>query len=57
LVAADVPRGYPRDWSSTKDDECKLCNDVELGATGVRLQGAGGGLAEGRMADVGMVCP
>jgi hypothetical protein len=44
------------DWPWHKDYDGKSCVDVELDATGVRQQGAGGGSAEGRMAYVGMVC-
>jgi hypothetical protein len=56
LVAADVPLGPKRDWPWHKDYEGKTCAYVELDATGVRQQGAGGGAAEGRMAYVGMIC-
>jgi len=56
LVAADVPLGPKVDWPWPKDYEGKTCAYVELDATGVRRQGAGGGSAEGRMAYVGLVC-
>ena len=56
LVAADVPLGPKVDWPWHKDYEGKTCAYVELDATGVRQQGAGGAAAEGRMAYVGMVC-
>lgn len=43
-------------WPWHKDYAGRRCAYVELDATGVRLQGAGGAAAEGRMAQVGMVC-
>ena len=48
--------GPKADWPWHKDYDGKTCAYVELDATGVRQQGAGGGPAEGRMAYVGMVC-
>jgi hypothetical protein len=56
LVEADATFGPKVDWPWPKDYEGKKCASVELDATGVRQQGAGGGPAEGRMAYVGMVC-
>ena len=44
------------DWAWPKDYQGKRCAYVELDATGIRRQGEHGGLAEGRMAYVGMVC-
>jgi hypothetical protein len=55
-VAADATFGPKADWPWHKDYDGKRCAYVELDATGVRQQGAGGGPAEGRMAYVGMVC-
>jgi hypothetical protein len=55
-VAAGATFGPPADWPWPKDYEGRRCAYVELDATGVRQQGAGGGPAEGRMAYVGMVC-
>jgi hypothetical protein len=55
-VAADATFGPRVDWPWHKDYDGKRCAYVELDATGVRQQGAGGGPAEGRMAYVGMVC-
>jgi hypothetical protein len=56
LVEAGTTLGPERDWPWHKDYEGRRCAYVELDATGVRQQGAGGGPAEGRMAYVGMVC-
>jgi hypothetical protein len=59
-VAAGVTFGPKVDWPWHKDYDGKRCAYVELDATGVRQQSAGGGFAEGRMAYVGMVgnpCP
>ena len=55
-VAAEATFGPPVDWPWPKDYDGKRCAYVELDATGVRQQAAGGGPAEGRMAYVGMVC-
>jgi len=55
-VAAGTPLGPKVDWPWPKDYEGQRCASVELDATGVRQQGEDGGPAEGRMADVGMVC-
>ena len=55
-VAAGATFGPRVDWPWHKDYEGRRCAYVELDATGVRQQGAGGGPAEGRMAYVGMVC-
>jgi hypothetical protein len=55
-VAAGTPLGPPGDWPWHKDYDGKRCAYVELDATGIRQQGAGGGPAEGRMAYVGLVC-
>ena len=55
-VAAGATFGPGVDWPWHKDYDGKRCADVELDATGVRQQGAGGGPAEGRMAYVAMVC-
>ena len=55
-VAAGATFGPKVDWPWHKDYDGKRCAYVELDATGVRQQGAGGGPAEGRMAYVGMVC-
>ena len=46
LVAADVPLGPRVDWPWHKDYEGKTCAYIELDATGVRQQGAGGVAAE-----------
>lgn len=43
-------------WPWHKDYQGQRVAYVEMDATGVRQQGAGGGSAEGRMAYVGMVC-
>jgi len=43
-------------WPWHKDYRGRRCAYVEMDATGVRQQGAGGCAAEGRMAYVGMVC-
>jgi hypothetical protein len=56
IVRAGATLGPKKDWPWHKDYEGKRCAYVELDATGVRQQGAGGGSAEGRMAYVGMVC-
>jgi hypothetical protein len=55
-VAAGTTFGPKVDWAWHKDYESKRCAYVELDATGVRQQAAGGGPAAGRMAYVGMVC-
>ena len=55
-VAAGATFGPQADWPWHKDYDGKRCAYVELDATGVRQQAAGGGPAEGRMAYVGMVC-
>jgi hypothetical protein len=55
-VAAGATFGPQADWPWRKDYDGKRCAYVELDATGVRRQAAGGGPAEGRMAYVGMVC-
>ena len=55
-VAAEATFGPQEDWPWPKDYDGKRCAYVELDATGVRQQGAGGGPAEGRMAYVGLVC-
>jgi hypothetical protein len=55
-VVAGLTLGPKVDWPWHKDYDGKRCAYVELDATGVRQQGAGGGSAEGRMAYVGMVC-
>ena len=55
-VAAGVTFGPKADWAWHKDYDGERCAYVELDATGVRQQAAGGGPAEGRMAYVGMVC-
>jgi hypothetical protein len=55
-VSAGATFGPKADWPWPKDYEGRRCAYVELDATGVRQQGAGGGPAEGRMAYVGMVC-
>jgi hypothetical protein len=43
-------------WAWHKDYRGRSCAYVEMDATGVRQQGVGGRAAEGRMANVGMVC-
>jgi hypothetical protein len=55
-VEAGVTLGPRVDWPWHKDYEGQRCAYVELDATGVRIQGEGGGPAEGRMAYVGLVC-
>jgi hypothetical protein len=55
-VVAGTTFGPRVDWPWYKDYEGQRCAYVELDATGVRQQAAGGGPAEGRMAYVGMVC-
>jgi Uncharacterised protein family (UPF0236) len=55
-VTSGATFGPRADWAWPKDYDGKRCAYVELDATGVRQQGAGGGPAEGRMAYVGMVC-
>jgi hypothetical protein len=55
-VAAGATFGPRVDWPWHKDYEGRRCAYVELDATGVRQQAAGGGPADGRMAYVGMVC-
>jgi hypothetical protein len=55
-VEAGTTLGPRVDWPWPKDYEGQRCAYVELDATGVRIQGEGGGPAEGRMAYVGMVC-
>src|SRR5206468_1180993 len=54
-VADGMGFGPRVDWPWHKDYEGRRCTYVELDATGVRQQAAGGP-AEGRMAYVGMVC-
>jgi Uncharacterised protein family (UPF0236) len=58
-LAADVQAGRtfgPKvEWPWHKDYRGRRCAYVELDATGVRQQGAGGQAAEGRMAYVGLV--
>jgi hypothetical protein len=49
-VADGATFGPKVDWPWHKDYDGKKCASVELDATGVRHQGAGGGPAEGRMA-------
>ena len=56
IVEAGATLGPKADWAWHKDYEGKRCAYIELDATGVRRQAAGGGPAEGRMAYVGMVC-
>jgi hypothetical protein len=56
IVHAGATLGPKVEWPWHKDYEGKRCAYVELDATGVRQQGAGGRGAEGRMAYVGMVC-
>jgi hypothetical protein len=55
-VEAGKALGPRIDWPWPKDYEGKRCAYVELDATGVRIQGEGGGPGEGRMAYVGMAC-
>jgi hypothetical protein len=55
-VGAGATFGPQADWPWHKDYDGRRCAYVELDATGVRQQAAGGGSAEGRMAYVGMVC-
>jgi hypothetical protein len=55
-VAAGTGLGPKVDWPWHKDYDGQRCAYVELDATGVRQQAAGGGPAEGRMAYVGLVC-
>lgn len=55
-VADGATFGPKGDWPWHKDYDGQRCAYVELDATGVRQQAAGGGPAEGRMAYVGMVC-
>lgn len=55
-VAAGRTFGPKVVWPWHKDYRGRRCAYVELDATGVRQQGAGGKSAEGRMAYVGMVC-
>lgn len=55
-VRAGRTFGPPVVWPWPKDYQGRRCAYVELDATGVRQQGAGGAAAEGRMAYVGMVC-
>jgi hypothetical protein len=55
-VEAGTTLGPRVDWPWHKDYEGRRCAYVELDATGVRIQGEGGGPAEGRMAYVGLVC-
>lgn len=55
-VQAGTTFGPKVDWPWHKDYQGQRCAYVELDATGVRQQGAGGHSAEGRMAYVGMVC-
>jgi hypothetical protein len=43
-------------WPWHKDYAGRRCAYIEMDATGVRQQGKGGAAAEGRMAQVGMVC-
>jgi hypothetical protein len=43
-------------WPWHKDYKGRRCAYIESDATGVRQQGPGGAAAEGRMANVGMVC-
>jgi hypothetical protein len=56
LIEADMTLGPRVDWPWPKDYQGKRCAYLELDATGVRIQGQGGGPAEGRMAYVGLVC-
>jgi hypothetical protein len=55
-VESGTALGPPVEWAWPKDYEGRRCAYVELDATGVRIQGEGGGPGEGRMAYVGMVC-
>lgn len=55
-LQAGATFGPPTVWPWHKDYQGRHCAYVEMDATGVRQQGAGGGAAEGRMAYVGMVC-
>ncbi len=55
-VTAGTTLGPKVDWPWHKDYDGQRCAYVELDATGVRQQAAGGGAAEGRMAYVGMIC-
>jgi hypothetical protein len=55
-VQAGKTFGPPVAWPWHKDYRGRRCAYVELDATGVRQQGAGGRAAEGRRAYVGMVC-
>jgi hypothetical protein len=55
-VKAGTTFGPGVDWPWHKDYQGRRRAYVELDATGVRQQAAGGGPAEGRMAYVGMVC-
>jgi hypothetical protein len=55
-VGAGTTLGPRVDWDWPKDYQGRRCAYVELDATGVRQQGEHGGVAEGRMAYVGMVC-
>ena len=55
-VQAGQTLGPPVVWPWHKDYRGRRCAYVEMDATGVRQQGAGGQAAEGRMACVGMVC-
>jgi hypothetical protein len=54
-VAGGTAFGPKADWPWHRDYDGERCAYVELDATGVRQQAAGGP-AEGRMAYVGMVC-
>jgi len=56
LVEAGTPIGPRARWPWYRDYQGKSCAYVELDATGVRQQGERGGMADGRMAYVGMVC-
>ena len=47
--------GNKRDWKWSKDAEGKTVGYVSADSTGVGMQGHNGGVAEGRMAAVGMV--
>jgi len=55
-VALGTTLGPRADWPWHKDYDGQRRAYIELDATGVRQQAAGGGAAEGRMAYVGMVC-
>jgi hypothetical protein len=48
--------GAKVNWPWYKDYKGRRCAYIENDATGVRQQGVGGVAAEGRMANVGMVC-